>query len=100
VLKGGLYTIRIKPLMNTLTRTWKFQSQAILAMCQAQQDQKPSTQEMLRKVSQEFTMRFQTLSIESSKYDHLRKSASVQTSKLSLKKNENDMFSLRRYSKS
>ncbi|KAI9033800.1 hypothetical protein CLU79DRAFT_851017 [Phycomyces nitens] len=61
-MKGSLYLLTHKSLLMICLRDWKFISMFVLAICRAQHEDKPSIQELIRKVFVDYVSHYNTFS--------------------------------------
>ncbi|KAI9246724.1 hypothetical protein BDA99DRAFT_526780 [Phascolomyces articulosus] len=61
-IKGSLYLLRHRSILTPCLRNWKFIPSFILSLCGAQHEDKPSIQEIIRKVFVDYVTQFHTRS--------------------------------------
>ncbi|CAG8548665.1 30916_t:CDS:10 [Gigaspora margarita] len=70
-MKGALYLLSSRTYMYTCLRDWRFVPSFISSICQAQHDDKPSVQEMIRKVFYDYLLNYNNTAFKTIRTDGL-----------------------------
>ncbi|RGB33631.1 hypothetical protein C1646_815894 [Rhizophagus diaphanus] len=95
-MKGALYLLGSRTYMYTCLRDWRFVPKFIIQICQAQHDDKPSIQEMIRKVFYDYLMNYNNTALKTILTDDLDKAIKQALETLSINMNENKYNKIRK----
>ncbi|CAG8478849.1 9710_t:CDS:10, partial [Acaulospora colombiana] len=83
-MKGALYLLGTRTYMYTCLRDWRFVPSFITRICQAQHEDKPSVQEMIRKVFYDYLLNYNNTAFKAITTDGLNDAVSQAMGTLSL----------------